>query len=63
LSNSGFWNSARLASGSTVRMNIWNYFSGSPWDFLPAPIDVFEEMQIILMVYSFNRSYWRTVRF
>ena len=38
-------------------MNIWNHFCGSHWDFLPAPIDVFEEMQIILVMYSFNRNY------
>jgi hypothetical protein len=38
-------------------MNIWIHFCGSRWDSLPAPIDVFEGMQIILVMYSFNRDY------
>ena len=37
-------------------MNILVHFCGSHGVSLPAPIDVFEGMQIILVIYNFNRD-------
>jgi hypothetical protein len=37
-------------------MNILIHLCGSHGVSLPAPIDVFEGMQIILVIYNFNRD-------
>ena len=37
-------------------MNILIHFCGNHGVSLPAPIDVFEGMQIILVIYNFNRD-------
>ena len=37
-------------------MNILIHFCGNHGVFLPAPIDVFEGMQIILVIYNLNRD-------
>jgi hypothetical protein len=52
---SSFRESEFLVKG-TDRMNILIHFCGSHGVSLPAPIVVFEGMQIILVIYNFNRD-------